>query len=144
MRKLAVGQVAPEITLADPSGNMVSLSSLRGNYVMIDFWAAWCKPCRAENPNVVALYKKYNPKGFEVFGVSLDRKKEDWLKAIEKDGLSWTHVSDLQYFNSEAAQLYNIQAIPATYLLDKEGKIIAKNLRGIALRKKLEELFDGA
>ena len=111
---------------------------------MIDFWAAWCRPCRVENPNVVALYKKYNSKGFEVFGVSLDRKKEDWVKAIEMDGLSWTHVSDLQYFNSAAARLYNIQAIPATYLLDKEGKIIAKNLRGIALRKKLEELFDGA
>lgn len=144
LRKLSIGAVAPEITMEGPDGNMISLSSLRGNYVMIDFWAAWCRPCRAENPNVVALYKKYNSKGFEVFGVSLDRKKEDWLKAIEKDGLSWTHVSDLQYFNSAAAQLYNIQAIPATYLLDKEGKIIAKNLRGIALRKKLEELFDGA
>ena len=144
LRKLAIGQVAPDITLENPDGKMVSLSSLRGNYVMIDFWAAWCRPCREENPNVVALYKKYNSKGFEVFGVSLDRKKEDWLRAIEKDGLSWTHVSDLQYFNSAAAQLYNIQAIPATYLLDKEGKIIAKNLRGIALRKKLEELFDGA
>ena len=144
LRKLAIGQVAPDITMEDPDGNMVSLSSLRGNYVMIDFWAAWCRPCRAENPNVVALYNKYNSKGFEVFGVSLDRKKEDWVKAIEKDGLSWTQVSDLQYFNSAAAQLYNIQAIPATYLLDKEGKIIAKNLRGVALRKKLEELFDGA
>ena len=144
LRKLAIGKQAPEITLEDPEGNMVSLSSLRGNYVMIDFWAAWCRPCRAENPNVVALYEKYNPKGFEVFGVSLDRKKEDWVRAIEQDGLSWTQVSDLQYFNSAAAQLYNVQAIPATYLLDPDGKIIAKNLRGIALRKKLEELFDGA
>lgn len=144
LRKLAIGQVAPDITMEDPDGKMISLSSLRGNYVMIDFWAAWCRPCRAENPNVVALYKKYNSKGFEVFGVSLDRKKEDWVKAIEKDGLLWTQVSDLQYFNSAAAQLYNIQAIPATYLLDKDGKIIAKNLRGVALRKKLEELFDGA
>ena len=144
LRKLAIGKEAPEITLEDPEGNMVSLSSLRGNYVMIDFWAAWCRPCRAENPNVVALYEKYNVKGFEVFGVSLDRKKEDWIRAIEQDGLSWTQVSDLQYFNSAAAQLYNVQAIPATYLLDPDGKIIAKNLRGIALRKKLEELFDGA
>ena len=144
LRKLAIGKQAPEITLEDPEGNMVSLSSLRGNYVMIDFWAAWCRPCRAENPNVVALYEKYNPKGFEVFGVSLDRKKEDWVRAIEQDGLSWTQVSDLQYFNSAAAQLYNVQSIPATYLLDPDGKIIAKNLRGIALRKKLEELFDGA
>ncbi|MDN5213965.1 TlpA disulfide reductase family protein [Fulvivirgaceae bacterium BMA12] len=143
-KKFAIGQVAPEITLEDPDGNMVSLSSLKGNYVMIDFWAAWCRPCRAENPNVVALYNKYNAKGFEVFGVSLDRKKEDWVAAIEKDGLSWTHVSDLQYFNSAAARLYNIQAIPATYLLDKEGRIIGKNLRGAALRKKLEEIFDGA
>ena len=144
LRKLAIGKQAPEITLEDPEGNMVSLSSLRGNYVMIDFWAAWCRPCRAENPNVVALYEKYNAKGFEVFGVSLDRKKEDWVRAIEQDGLSWTQVSDLQYFNSAAAQLYNVQSIPATYLLDPDGKIIAKNLRGIALRKKLEELFDGA
>ncbi|MDN5199772.1 TlpA disulfide reductase family protein [Fulvivirgaceae bacterium BMA10] len=141
LRKLAIGQVAPDITLENPQGEMVSLSSLRGKYVMIDFWAAWCRPCRMENPNVVKMYKKYNAKGFEVFGVSLDRKKEDWVKAIDQDGLNWTHVSDLKYFNSEAAKLYDIQAIPATYLIDKEGKIIAKNLRGKALEDKLAEIF---
>jgi peroxiredoxin len=141
MRSLSVGQLAPEITLPDPDGNEVNLSSLRGKYVLIDFWAAWCKPCRMENPNVVKLYNQYNDKGFEVFGVSLDRKKEDWVEAIKKDGLRWTQVSDLEYFNSKAAALYQINAIPATYLLDKEGKIIGKNLRGKALEDKLKEIF---
>lgn len=141
LRTLAIGQEAPEITLPNPDGQMISLSSLRGNVVMIDFWAAWCRPCRMENPNVVKAYKKYHDKGFEVFGVSLDRNKEDWVDAIEKDGLVWNHVSDLQYFNSEAARLYNINAIPATYLIDREGKIIAKNLRGKALEEKLAEIF---
>lgn len=144
MRKLAIGMAAPDISLPNPEGDTVSLSSLRGNYVMIDFWAAWCKPCRMENPNVVRLYNKYNDQGFEVYGVSLDRTKEAWTEAIEKDNLSWTHVSDLKYFDSEAASLYNISAIPATLLLDKEGKIIAKNLRGAELEAKLAEIFDGA
>ena len=109
---------------------------------MIDFWAAWCKPCRAENPNVVRLYNQYKDKGFEVFGVSLDRTREDWLKAIEDDGLTWPQVSDLKYFNSAAAELYQIEAIPATYLLDPDGKIIAKDLRGPALEAKLAKLFE--
>lgn len=141
MRPTAIGQKAPEINLPDPTGKAVKLSSLRGNYVLIDFWAAWCKPCRMENPNVVRMYEKYNAKGFEIYGVSLDRKKEDWIRAISDDGLTWTQVSDLQYFNSEAAATYKIQAIPATILLDKEGNIIAKNLRGKQLEDKLEELF---
>jgi peroxiredoxin len=141
LRRLAVGSVAPEIELPDPEGKMVKLSSLRGNYVLIDFWAAWCGPCRKENPNVVRMYQKYREKGFEIFGVSLDRKHEDWIQAIEKDGLIWTHVSDLKYFNSEAARTYNINAIPATYLIDQEGKIIGKNLRGKSLEEKLEEIF---
>lgn len=141
LRRLAIGSRAPEIALPNPEGEVVELSSLRGNYVLIDFWAAWCGPCRRENPNVVRLYQKYKDKGFEIYGVSLDRKKEDWLKAIETDNLTWTHVSDLNYFNSEAAQKYNIQAIPATYLLDREGNIIGKNLRGKALEDKLEEIF---
>ena len=127
LRALAVGQEAPDIVLPDPSGKSTKLSDLRGKYVLIDFWAAWCKPCRQENPNVVRLYTQYNSKGFEVFGVSLDRSREDWIKAIADDRLNWTQVSDLLYFNSAAAELYQIQAIPATYLIDPDGKIIAKD-----------------
>lgn len=142
MRALSMGQIAPEIELPNPEGQTIKLSDLRGKYVMIDFWAAWCKPCREENPNVVQLYNEYNDKGFEVFGVSLDRTKEAWVEAIAEDGLTWTQVSDLKYFNSEAAELYQISAIPATYLIDPEGKIIGKDLRGPSLRAKLEEIFD--
>ncbi|MCZ8134468.1 MAG: redoxin domain-containing protein, partial [Algoriphagus sp.] len=142
MRALSVGQVAPDFELPDPNGKMVKLSDLRGKYVLIDFWAAWCKPCRQENPNVVRLYNQYKEKGFEVFGVSLDRTKEDWVKAISDDQLTWTHVSDLKYFNSAAAELYKIEAIPATYMIDPDGKIIAKDLRGPSLENKLAELFD--
>lgn len=141
MRATVVGQMAPEISLPNPEGETKKLSDLRGNVVLVDFWAAWCGPCRRENPNVVKMYNKYNDKGFEIFGVSLDRKKEDWIQAIEKDGLAWTQVSDLSYFNSEAAKTYSINAIPATVLLDKEGRIIARNLRGEALEQKLAELF---
>ncbi len=140
LKVTAVGQIAPEISLANPNGQIVKLSSLRGKYVLIDFWAKWCGPCRRENPNVVKAYKRFKDKGFEVFGVSLDRNKEDWVKAIAEDGLTWTHVSDLKYFESQAAKDYNINAIPFSILLDKTGKIIAKNLRGAALEKKLEEV----
>jgi peroxiredoxin len=142
LRALSIGQVAPDIQLPDPNGIVTKLSDLRGKYVLIDFWAAWCKPCRQENPNVVRLYSQYNSKGFEVFGVSLDRTREDWVKAIADDKLTWTHVSDLMYFNSAAAELYQIQAIPATYLIDPDGKIIGKDLRGPSLEAKLAELFD--
>jgi peroxiredoxin len=141
LRKLAIGSQAPEIELPDPDGNPLRLSSFRGKYVLIDFWAAWCGPCRREMPNVVRMYQKYGGGNFEIFGVSLDRRKEDWLKAIQDDGLKWPQVSDLQYFNSEAARDYNIDAIPATYLIDREGKIIDKNLRGKALEDKLAEIF---
>lgn len=144
LRRLSIGMEAPEIALPNPQGDTVKLSSLQGKYVMIDFWAAWCKPCRMENPNVVRLYNKYKDKGFEIYGVSLDRTKEAWMEAIKQDNLGWVHVSDLQYFDSEAASLYNINAIPATILLDREGNIIAKNLRGKALEDKLAELFDEA
>ncbi|WP_035807198.1 TlpA disulfide reductase family protein [Lunatimonas lonarensis] len=142
MRALSIGQPAPEIALPDPEGNLVKLSDLRGKYVLIDFWAGWCKPCRDENPNVVRLYNQYKDKGFEVFGVSLDRTREMWVRAIEEDGLAWTQVSDLKYFNSDAAATYQINAIPATYMIDPEGNILAKDLRGMTLENKLAELFD--
>jgi peroxiredoxin len=142
LKVTAVGQIAPEISLANPNGEIVKLSSLRGKYVLIDFWAKWCGPCRRENPNVVKAYNRFKDRGFEVFGVSLDRNKEDWVKAIAEDGLTWTHVSDLKYFESQAAKDYNINAIPFSILLDKSGKIIAKNLRGAALEKKLEEVIN--
>lgn len=142
LRALSIGQVAPEISLPNPNGELIKLSDLRGKYVLIDFWAAWCRPCREENPNVVRLYNQYKDQGFEVFGVSLDRTKEAWIKAIADDNLTWTHVSDLKYFNSEAAATYQINAIPATYMLDPEGKIIGKDLRGASLENKLKEIFD--
>ncbi|MCC5931347.1 MAG: redoxin domain-containing protein [Cyclobacteriaceae bacterium] len=141
-RSLAVGYEAPDIVLPNPEGAMVSLSSLRGNFVLIDFWASWCRPCRVENPNVVRMYNKYNDKGFEILGVSLDRDRDSWLKAIQDDQLTWTHISDLKYFDSEASRLYNVQAIPFTVLIDPEGKIVSKNLRGKALEDKLEEIFN--
>lgn len=141
VKNTAIGATAPEINLPTPAGENLALSSLRGKYVLVDFWAAWCRPCRVENPNVVRVYAKYADKGFEVYGVSLDRKREDWLQAIQADGLPWKHVSDLKYWQSEGAQAYKVSAIPATFLLDPEGKIIGKNLRGEALEAKLKEIF---
>jgi peroxiredoxin len=139
--KLQVGKLAPDINLPNPDGTVVPLSSLRGKVVLVDFWAQWCRPCRMENPNIVDAYGKFKDKGFEVYGVSLDRTREKWLQGIEEDGLTWTHVSDLKYWQSEAAQTYNINAIPASFLLDREGKIIAKNLRGQSLHQKLKEIL---
>ncbi|HEY3403807.1 MAG TPA: TlpA disulfide reductase family protein [Ohtaekwangia sp.] len=141
MKLLAIGQPAPEISLPDTTGNVVKLSSMRGKYVLVDFWAKWCGPCRQENPNVVKAYHKFKDKGFTVFGVSLDRNKKDWIQAIKQDGLTWTHVSDLKYWQSEAAKTYNITGIPFSVLLDPDGKIIAKNLRGKALDDKLAEVL---
>ncbi len=138
-KSTAIGQTAPDISLPTPDGDTKKLSSLRGKYVLIDFWASWCAPCRQENPNVVKMYNAYKNKGkgFEIFGVSLDQSKEKWVQAIEKDKLVWPHVSDLQGWQSSAAQLYNVSAIPQTVLIDPEGKIIAKGLRGQDLEQKL-------
>ena len=142
-RKLEVGQYALGFTQNDTLNNPVSLASFKGKYVLIDFWASWCGPCRAENPNVVKAYQKYKSKGFTVLGVSLDRpgQKEKWLKAIHDDQLTWTHVSDLNFWNNEVAQLYGVQAIPQNYLLDADGKIAAKNIRGEELDKTLASLL---
>jgi peroxiredoxin len=142
MKTVAIGQPAPEIALPDTTGQVVKLSSFKGKYVLVDFWAKWCGPCRQENPNVVKAFNKYKDKGFTVFGVSLDRSKGDWMQAIKQDGLTWTHVSDLKYWQSEAAKSYNITGIPFSVLLDPNGTIIAKNLRGRALDRKLEEVLN--
>jgi len=141
IRTLQVGAIPPNISLPNPDGEMTSLYDLRGKVVLLDFWASWCKPCRAENPNVVKAYNKYKDKGFEILGVSLDQEKPRWLQAIQADGLTWTHVSDLKGWQSAGAALYNVQSIPAAFLLDAEGKIIARDLRGPALDKKLEEIL---
>jgi peroxiredoxin len=137
----AIGTEAPDFTQNDANGNPVSLSSFKGKYVLVDFWASWCRPCRAENPNVVKAYNKFKAKNFTILSVSLDQDKQSWLKAIEKDGLKWNHVSDLQFWKNAVAVQYHIQSIPQNFLLDPNGKIVAKDLRGPDLEKKLCELL---
>ncbi|MFC4721674.1 redoxin domain-containing protein [Geojedonia litorea] len=143
-----IGKVAPNFSAPTPEGKPLALNDIKGKATIIDFWAAWCGPCRRENPNVVKVYEKYHDKGLEIIGVSLDGSprqqsaKDAWLQAIKEDNLTWHHVSNLQYFNDPVAKMYNIQSIPATFILDAEGKIVAKNLRGQALEDKIAEMLN--
>lgn len=144
LKKLAVGQIAPDFIQNDPDGNPVKFSDIysQNEITLLDFWASWCQPCRVENPNIVAVYNEYKDQGFTVFGVSLDMEKDSWLKAIEDDQLDWTQVSDLEYWGNEVAKEYAVNSIPSSLLVDKTGKIIAKNIRGEALGLTVSELLD--
>jgi peroxiredoxin len=142
MKRTAVGQMYVPFSMQDSTGINISAEDFIGsNYLLVDFWASWCAPCRQENPNLVKLYNKYHERGFDIFGVSFDSNRERWLGAIKEDSLTWTHVSDLQGWENKAGKLYGIRSIPSNVLLDTNGMIIAKNLRGDDLKAKLEELF---
>jgi thiol-disulfide isomerase/thioredoxin len=138
----SIGVEVPDISLPSPEGKIIKLSSLRGKIVLLDFWASWCQPCRRESPTLVENYNKYNNKGFEIYQVSLDRTRQDWINGIKLDQLNWTHVSDLKYWESSVVSQFHLQGIPMNYLLDKDGKVIASNLRGPDLGMKLQELFN--
>jgi thiol-disulfide isomerase/thioredoxin len=139
---LAVGKKAPDFTAPDPDGKPVRFSENLKGYTLVDFWASWCGPCRKENPNIVAAYKEYHDKGFNIIGISLDKKKENWLKGIQDDNLAWVHVSELTYWNSTIAKLYGVRAIPGNYLVDSNGIIVARNLRGEDLHAALKTLLN--
>ena len=143
LQRVDIGQTFIDFTQETPEGYLMSISELAGKskLLLIDFWASWCGPCRAENPNVVEVYNEYHEKGFDIIGVSLDMEKDKWIEAIEKDGLIWHNISDLKYWNNEGAKLYGISSIPSNVLIDKNGIIIAKNLRGEDLRNKVEEIL---
>ncbi|WP_339837382.1 TlpA disulfide reductase family protein [uncultured Maribacter sp.] len=138
----SIGAKAPDFSGPNPDGKEIALKDVMGKVTLIDFWAGWCRPCRAENPNIVAVYNKYHDKGLNVLGVSLDRTEEAWKKAIAEDGLEWDHISNIAYFDDKIAKLYNVDAIPAAFLLDENGVIVAKNLRGPALEAKVAELLN--
>ncbi|MEM6894758.1 MAG: TlpA disulfide reductase family protein [Bacteroidota bacterium] len=142
LKTTEVGSAAPEFSAPNPEGEMLALSDIKGKLTLVDFWAAWCRPCRAENPNIVSVYNKFHDKGFNVIGVSLDTRADDWTNAIAKDGLEWNHISNLKRFQDPIAQLYNVNAIPAAFLIDENGVIVAKNLRGSALEKKVSEFLN--
>ncbi len=145
MKKVTVGGMAPNFSAPTPEGEMLALNDVLGTYTIVDFWASWCKPCRRENPNVVRVYEKYHDKGLNIISVSLDRQgqKARWLQAIEDDNMDWHHVSNLQFWQDPIARTYNVRAIPATFLLDENGKIIDKDLRGAALERRIEGLLGG-
>lgn len=143
IKKADVGAMAPDFSAPNPEGEVISLKDAMGKYTIIDFWASWCKPCRRENPNVVRVYNKYHDKGLNIISISLDKEsqKQRWIQAIKDDKLSWTNISNLKFWREPIALQYNVRSIPATFLIDSEGKIIAKNLRGLALENKMKELF---
>jgi peroxiredoxin len=141
-KNTTIGAKAPNFSGPNPNGENIALNDMLGKATLVDFWAAWCRPCRAENPNIVAVYKKYHDKGLNVVGVSLDKTAEAWKKAIADDGLEWNHISNIAYFNDPIAKMYNVNAIPAAFLLDENGVIVAKNLRGPALEQKVAELLN--
>lgn len=138
-----IGKVAPNFSAPDPNGKEIALNDIKGKVTIIDFWASWCKPCRRENPNVVKLYEKYHDKGLEIISVSLDKEgqKNRWIKAIEDDNLTWHNISNLKFWSDPIAKMYNVRSIPATFILDESGTIVAKKLRGAALERKVEELL---